>query len=202
SVAEWVQKELGETRLLKFRDQYSYGVDTIRDGVNFSKEDTREKIVSFSDIQNLDDLECFVSLRGNVPIVKLTLQHKQYETIAAGKIERDVAAIFDNQIEQELEKTGIESKAKAIASNTLNNDKKANTNTAEGNRNEEETSTSTANDDLPSGTDISLPWESSVSGDVAPRNLYHEAITTNVPLDEYQDITNNNPRKIEYEKSV
>ncbi|HGJ5902458.1 MAG TPA: type IV secretion system DNA-binding domain-containing protein, partial [Arsenophonus apicola] len=110
SVAEWVQKELGETRLLKFRDQYSYGVDTIRDGVNFSKEDTREKIVSFSDIQNLDDLECFVSLRGNVPIVKLTLQHKQYETVAAGKIERDVAAIFDNQIEQELNKSGIENK--------------------------------------------------------------------------------------------
>ncbi|HGJ5922909.1 type IV secretion system DNA-binding domain-containing protein, partial [Arsenophonus apicola] len=117
SVAEWVQKELGETRLLKFRDQYSYGVDTIRDGVNFSKEDTREKIVSFSDIQNLDDLECFVSLRGNVPIVKLTLQHKQYETVAAGKIERDVAAIFDNQIEQELEKTGIENKLDKLLTN-------------------------------------------------------------------------------------
>ncbi|HGJ5857823.1 type IV conjugative transfer system coupling protein TraD [Arsenophonus nasoniae] len=110
SVAEWVQKELGETRLLKFRDQYSYGVDTIRDGVNFSKEDTREKIVSFSDIQNLDDLQCFVSLLGDVPIVKLTLQHKQYKTIAAGKIERDVSAIFDNQIEQELNKSGIENK--------------------------------------------------------------------------------------------
>ncbi|HGJ5899615.1 hypothetical protein, partial [Arsenophonus apicola] len=47
---------------------------------------------------------------GNVPIVKLTLEHKQYETIAAGKIERDVSAIFDNQIEQELNKSGIENK--------------------------------------------------------------------------------------------
>ncbi|MDR5610323.1 MAG: type IV conjugative transfer system coupling protein TraD [Arsenophonus sp.] len=114
SVAEWVQKELGETRLLKFRDQYSYGVDTIRDGVNFSKEDTREKIVSFSDIQNLDDLQCFVSLLGDVPIVKLTLEHKQYQTIAAGKIERDVSAIFDNQIEQELNKSGIENKVNKL----------------------------------------------------------------------------------------
>ncbi|HGJ5879856.1 MAG TPA: hypothetical protein ACHBZ9_12535, partial [Arsenophonus nasoniae] len=47
---------------------------------------------------------------GDVPIVKLTLEHKQYETIAAGKIERDVSAIFDNQIEQELNKSGIENK--------------------------------------------------------------------------------------------
>ncbi|HGJ5921854.1 type IV secretion system DNA-binding domain-containing protein, partial [Arsenophonus apicola] len=202
SVAEWVQKELGETRLLKFRDQYSYGVDTIRDGVNFSKEDTREKIVSFSDIQNLDDLECFVSLRGNVPIVKLTLEHKQYETIAAGKIERDVSAIFDNQIEQELNKSGIENKAEAIASNTFNNDKKANTNSGGDDKNAGEVSTSTTNEDLPSGTDITLPWETSTSNDEAPRTPHHESTTTTVPLDEYQDINNNNPRKIEHEKSV
>ncbi|WP_290608736.1 type IV secretion system DNA-binding domain-containing protein [Arsenophonus sp. ENCA] len=128
SVAEWVQKELGETRLLKFRDQYSYGVDTIRDGVNFSKEDTREKIVSFSDIQNLDDLECFVSLRGNVPIVKLTLEHKQYETIAAGKIERDVSAIFDNQIEQELNKSGIENKVDKLVTGRRNQSNQSNEN--------------------------------------------------------------------------
>ena len=34
-VARWVQSELGEIRQKKFKDQYSYGVDTIRDGVNF-----------------------------------------------------------------------------------------------------------------------------------------------------------------------
>lgn len=127
-MAEWVQKELGETRLLKFRDQYSYGVDTIRDGVNFSKEDTREKIVSFSDIQNLDDLQCFVSLLGDVPIVKLTLQHKQYETIAAGKIERDVSAIFYNQIEQELKKTGIENKLDKLVTGRRNQSDQSNQN--------------------------------------------------------------------------
>ncbi|MFS1538375.1 MAG: type IV secretion system DNA-binding domain-containing protein [Candidatus Phlomobacter fragariae] len=78
----------------------SYGIDTIRDGVNFSKEDTREKIINFSDIQNLDDLQCVVSLLGDVPIVKLTSAYKQYKTIAVGNIEHNVAAIFDSQIEQ------------------------------------------------------------------------------------------------------
>ena len=88
SVAEWVQKEIGEIHHNKFQDQYSYGVDTIRDGVNFSKNDTRDKIVSYSDIQNLNDLECYVSLKGDYPVVKLKLAYKAYPEIAEGKIER------------------------------------------------------------------------------------------------------------------
>lgn len=88
-VSEWVQKELGEIHHKKFQDQYSYGVDTIRDGVNFSSPDTREMIVSYSDVQNLNDLECYISLLGNVPIVKVTLRYKEYPKIAEGKIERD-----------------------------------------------------------------------------------------------------------------
>ena len=86
-ISEWVQKELGEIHHLKFQDQYSYGVDAIRDGVNFSKPDTREMIVSYSDIQNLNDLECYVSLLGDVPIVKVSLKYKDYPVIAEGKIE-------------------------------------------------------------------------------------------------------------------
>ncbi|TNH04053.1 type IV conjugative transfer system coupling protein TraD [Testudinibacter sp. TR-2022] len=101
-VSEWVQNELGEIRHMKFRDQYSYGVDTIRDGVNFSKEETREKIVSYSDIQNLNDLECFVSLLGDCPVVKVKLKRKEYPVIAEGKIERDLAAILDPTLEKKL----------------------------------------------------------------------------------------------------
>lgn len=101
-ISEWVQKELGEIHHLKFQDQYSYGVDAIRDGVNFSKPDTREMIVSYSDIQNLNDLECYVSLLGDVPIVKVSLKYKDYPVIAEGKIEH---TSFDySKIEKEDEK--------------------------------------------------------------------------------------------------
>ncbi|MFW9273628.1 type IV secretion system DNA-binding domain-containing protein, partial [Glaesserella parasuis] len=96
-IAEWVRDELGEIQHLKFKDQYSYGVDTIRDGVNFAKEDTREHIVSYSDIQNLNDLECYVSLLGNLPVVKVKLDRKNYPLYAEGKLERDMSAVFDRQ---------------------------------------------------------------------------------------------------------
>lgn len=88
-VAEWVQKEIGEIHHNKFQDQYSYGVETIRDGVNFSKSETTDKIISYSDIQNLDDLECYVSLKGNYPVVKLKLKYNHFEEIAVGMEPRD-----------------------------------------------------------------------------------------------------------------
>ncbi|PHM59479.1 type IV conjugative transfer system coupling protein TraD [Xenorhabdus ishibashii] len=89
NVAKWVQEEIGETHHNKFQDQYSYGVDTIRDGVNFSKTDTMDKIVSYSDIQNLNDLECYISLKGDYPIVKLKLEYKSFPIIATAKVARN-----------------------------------------------------------------------------------------------------------------
>lgn len=109
-VAKWVQEEIGEIRHNKFRDQYSYGVDAIRDGVNFSKEEVSEEIVSYSDIQRLDDLQCYITLKGDYPVVKVKLQHINYPEIAIGKIERDMSAVFDSSIEQKIEELSGSSK--------------------------------------------------------------------------------------------
>ena len=88
-VAEWVQKEIGEIHRNKFQDQYSYGVETIRDGVNFSKNENRDKIVSYSDVQKLDDLECYVSLKGNYPVTKLKIEYKDFPVLnEVGLLER------------------------------------------------------------------------------------------------------------------
>lgn len=119
-IAEWVRDELGEIQHLKFKDQYSYGVDTIRDGVNFAKEDTREHIVSYSDIQNLNDLECYVSLLGNLPVVKVKLDRKNYPLYAEGKLERDMSAVFDRQIDEKIEEATMENKADKLANRILN----------------------------------------------------------------------------------
>lgn len=105
-MAMWVQEQLGEIRHNKFRDQYSYGVDTIRDGVNFSKEEINEKIVNYSSIQALNDLECYVSLLGDLPIAKVKLQREEYPVIAKAKIERDIN--FDDDIDRRLEEMETE----------------------------------------------------------------------------------------------
>ncbi|WP_371694991.1 type IV conjugative transfer system coupling protein TraD [Pasteurella multocida] len=119
-LAQWVQEQLGEIRHFKFRDQYSYGVDTIRDGVNFSKEETREHIVSYSDIQNLNDLECYVSLLGDIPVVKVKLKRKEYPIIADSRLERSLT-VLDPKIDEELNRIDMFSKrAEEIISRKIN----------------------------------------------------------------------------------
>lgn len=123
-ISEWVQSQLGEIRHLKFRDQYSYGVDTIRDGVNFAKEDTTENIVSYSDIQSLNDLECYVSLLGNLPIVKVKVKRQNYPIIAEGKVERDISEVNDPNIDEKINSMEMPSyQADTLARKILNKNK-------------------------------------------------------------------------------
>ena len=120
-VARWVQSELGEIRQKKFKDQYSYGVDTIRDGVNFSKDEQDESIVSYSDIQRLDDLQCYVVLKGDLPVAKVNLTRKDYEKIAEGKIERDLLAVFDPNLDELITNAGVNHQFDVLANKIVNN---------------------------------------------------------------------------------
>lgn len=124
-VAKWVQEEIGEIRHNKFRDQYSYGVDSIRDGVNFSKEEINEEIVSYSDIQRLNDLQCYITLKGDFPVVKVDLEHEKYPEIAVGKIERDMSAVFDSNLEQKIEELSGASAIEDLGSMLANRGNKA-----------------------------------------------------------------------------
>lgn len=120
-VARWVQSELGEIRQKKFKDQYSYGVDTIRDGVNFSKDEQDESIVSYSDIQRLDDLQCYVVLKGDLPVAKVNLTRKDYEKIAEGKIERDLLSVFDPNLDALITNSSVNHQFDVLANKIVNN---------------------------------------------------------------------------------
>ncbi|WP_416414397.1 type IV conjugative transfer system coupling protein TraD [Pantoea sp. App145] len=102
TVAEWVRNEIGECRHKKFRDQYSYGIDIIRDGVQFSKDEVNEYLVSYSDVQKLNDLECYVTLPGDWPAVRMKLRRREYRVIAEGRIDRSVEDLFDPELETQL----------------------------------------------------------------------------------------------------
>ena len=114
SIAEWVQKEIGERRHKKFKDQYSYGIDIIRDGVQFSKDEINEFLVSYSDVQSLNDLECYVTLPGEWPVVRMKLPWKPYREISEGRIPRDVEDVFDPDIEATLAGETADNKAGQI----------------------------------------------------------------------------------------
>ncbi|HBT8326284.1 TPA: type IV secretion system DNA-binding domain-containing protein, partial [Klebsiella pneumoniae] len=77
--------------------------DPVRDGVSTGKEKERETLVSYSDIQTLPDLSCYVTLPGPYPAVKLALKYKPRPKIAEGFIPRTLDARVDARLSALLE---------------------------------------------------------------------------------------------------
>ena len=102
-IAEFAAGEIGEKEILKASEQYSYGADPVRDGVSTGKENERETLVSYSDIQTLPDLSCYVTLPGPYPAVKLALKYKPRPKIAEGFIPRTLDARVDARLSALLE---------------------------------------------------------------------------------------------------
>lgn len=97
-IAEFAAGEIGEKEILKASEQYSYGADPVRDGVSTGKEKERETLVSYSDIQTLPDLSCYVTLPGPYPAVKLALKYKPRPKIAEGFIQRTLDTRVDTRL--------------------------------------------------------------------------------------------------------
>jgi type IV conjugative transfer system coupling protein TraD len=108
-IAEFAAGEIGEKEILKASEQYSYGADPVRDGVSTGKEKERETLVSYSDIQTLPDLSCYVTLPGPYPAVKLALKYKSRPKIAEGFILRNLDTRTDARLDTLLEAREAES---------------------------------------------------------------------------------------------
>lgn len=67
------------------------------------KEKERETLVSYSDIQTLPDLSCYVTLPGPYPAVKLALKYKPRPKIAEGFIQRRLDTRMDERLSAQLE---------------------------------------------------------------------------------------------------
>ncbi|HHT7473943.1 TPA: type IV conjugative transfer system coupling protein TraD, partial [Raoultella planticola] len=102
-IAEFAAGEIGEKEILKASEQYSYGADPVRDGVSTGKEKERETLVSYSDVQTLPDLSCYVTLPGPYPAVKLALKYKPRPKIAEGFIQRNLDTRVDARLNALLE---------------------------------------------------------------------------------------------------
>jgi len=98
NIAEFAAGEIGEKEILKASEQYSYGVDPVRDGTSVGKDMERVTLVSYSDIQMLPDLSCYVTLPGPYPAVKMALQYQERLKVAPEFIQRRI----DDKAEQRL----------------------------------------------------------------------------------------------------
>ena len=90
TMAQLVSKELGEEEIDDTRENYSYGANSIRDGISLGKNRISRPIVTYPEVMNLDSLQCYLRLPGNYPITRLTLNHQKRHSLAAGFIERRI----------------------------------------------------------------------------------------------------------------
>lgn len=113
-IARFAAGEIGEKEILKASEQYSYGVDPVRDGTSVGKDETRITLVSYSDIQTLPNLSCYVTLPGPYPAVRMALKYQPRLRVAPEFIPRAMDELADRQLEQALQAREEESQSVAM----------------------------------------------------------------------------------------
>ncbi|HHW4982469.1 TPA: type IV conjugative transfer system coupling protein TraD [Legionella anisa] len=94
-MARLVASELGEEEIEESRENYSYGANSIRDGISLGAQRVTRPIVSYPQIMELQDLHCFVRLPGHYPITQLALDLGSRTTKNNGFIERSMPTNFN-----------------------------------------------------------------------------------------------------------
>ncbi len=80
-MAEISSKELGEQEVDISKENVSYGANTLRDGVSLGHQTITRPVVSPSEIQSLDDLQCYLRMPGCEFITRLDLYFDKMKDI-------------------------------------------------------------------------------------------------------------------------
>ncbi|KTD47805.1 type IV conjugative transfer system coupling protein TraD [Legionella quateirensis] len=87
-MARLVANELGEEEIEESRENYSYGANSIRDGISLGNQRVTRPIVAYPEILEMEDLTCFLRLPGPYPVTKLSISLTNYQSNCPGFIER------------------------------------------------------------------------------------------------------------------
>jgi len=102
-MAEIVEKELGNQRQRKIREQNSYGLDQVRDGVSLGKDEVHDPIVDYDKIMSLPNLNFYVRLPGEYPVVRLKLKYREQKKHHPGLIERNIRDALSPELEKVIQ---------------------------------------------------------------------------------------------------
>ncbi|MEH4929593.1 type IV conjugative transfer system coupling protein TraD [Enterobacter cloacae] len=115
-MAKVVEEELGNQRKRKIREQNSYGLDQVRDGVSLGKDEVNNPIVDYEQIMRLPNLNFYVRLPGEYPVVRLKLKYRPFKKRHAGLIERNIRDALSPELERVIQEN---ERAAAIAGLTF-----------------------------------------------------------------------------------
>jgi type IV conjugative transfer system coupling protein TraD len=89
-MAQLVSKELGDEEIDDSRENYSYGANSIRDGISLGKNRVTRPIVTYPEIMSLDSLACYLRLPGHFPITQLKLKYQKRKVLSQGFVVREL----------------------------------------------------------------------------------------------------------------
>ncbi|MDX1791266.1 type IV conjugative transfer system coupling protein TraD [Legionella pneumophila] len=101
-MARLVASELGEEEIEESRENYSYGANSIRDGISLGSQRVTRSIVSYPQILELKDLTCFVRLPGQYPVTSLELIHQKRPVHLQGFVARDMPEVVHSVPNEEV----------------------------------------------------------------------------------------------------
>ncbi|WOZ79960.1 type IV conjugative transfer system coupling protein TraD [Kosakonia sacchari] len=99
-VAKMVEEDLGKQRRKEAKEQNSYGMDAVRDGVSLGKDKVHEPVVDYEDVMKLPNLKFFVRLPGEYPVVVLPLKYRKFRKLNQGLIERNIRDALSPELEK------------------------------------------------------------------------------------------------------
>jgi type IV conjugative transfer system coupling protein TraD len=102
-MAKVVEEELGNQRKREIREQNSYGLDQVRDGVSLGKDKVNNPIVDYEQIMRLPNLNFYVRLPGEYPVVRLALKYQPLKKRHPGLIERNFRDVLSPELEKVIE---------------------------------------------------------------------------------------------------
>jgi len=99
-VARMVEEDLGKQRRKEAKEQNSYGMDAVRDGVSLGKDKVHEPVVDYEDVMKLPNLKFYVRLPGEYPVVLLPLKYRRLRKLNPGLIERNIRDALSPELEK------------------------------------------------------------------------------------------------------
>ncbi len=142
-IAEESSRDLGSKEVIEQLEVFSYGSEKQRDGANMQRQRVTRRIVTTSEIQNLDDLEAYIALPGSLPRFKFKLTYLEVNDkkgisafLPAGIDILDVKEVNQVDIEKDKEHQQEQENRNAV-SKEAHTDEHAPTNSVESDKTDE-----------------------------------------------------------------
>lgn len=88
-MAALVSRECGQEDIEQSQESYSYGANTVRDGISIGTQRLTRPLVSPAEVMELPDLTAYLRVPAPVPITKLVLRYQSRPKIASGFLLRE-----------------------------------------------------------------------------------------------------------------